>query len=449
MSHKPVIPPPAERALPGRSFRLRARLVAGLFCAVCFAGLAARLAWLQLAGETWYAPARPGPAAAGYGGARRPGPDLQRRRRAAGHERHLLDHPRLPPRDAGGKAGHSRAGPGRHPRAGRGRPAGKVRPAALQRLPFALPGGPGDGRSRPGLLRPERDHRHPHQPGHPAAVPGRAFLASVLGFTNVDNAGTAGLELEYNDVLTGQSGLVLTAVNAWGYTMEQSYAVLEPPVEGSGLVLTIDAAIQRYLENALTYAVKEHSAAGRGVGIVFGRGHRRGAGNGHHPRLRPQPAPRRLRRSPAGRCGRPGWRCAGRRPPAGPAGPMAEQGGQRPVRAGQRVQAHHLRGGAGRRGRPARRHLCLRGLPVGVGHPLPLRQPQAARGADRHRSADELLQPEFHPDRRAAGQTGFLRLLCRLRPAGGHRHRPARRAGQKPLLHRRPDGPGGAGLLLH
>ena len=29
MSHKPVIPPPAERALPGRSFRLRAYI----FCA--------------------------------------------------------------------------------------------------------------------------------------------------------------------------------------------------------------------------------------------------------------------------------------------------------------------------------------------------------------------------------------------------------------------------------
>ena len=55
MSHKPVVPLPDERALPGRSFRLRARLVAGLFCAVCFAGLAARLAWLQLAGEDWYA----------------------------------------------------------------------------------------------------------------------------------------------------------------------------------------------------------------------------------------------------------------------------------------------------------------------------------------------------------------------------------------------------------
>ena len=46
---------PQEPILPGRSFRLRARVVAGLFCAVCFAGLAARLAWLQLAGADGYA----------------------------------------------------------------------------------------------------------------------------------------------------------------------------------------------------------------------------------------------------------------------------------------------------------------------------------------------------------------------------------------------------------
>ena len=48
------------------------------------------------------------------------------------------------------------------------------------------------------------------------------FLASVLGFTNVDNAGVSGLELKYDDLLTGENGVVLTAVNAWGYTLEQS-----------------------------------------------------------------------------------------------------------------------------------------------------------------------------------------------------------------------------------
>ena len=95
------------------------------------------------------------------------------------------------------------------------------------------------------------------------------FLASVLGFTNVDNAGVAGLELKYNDTLAGTNGVVLTAVNAWGYTLEQSYETEVKPVEGSGLRLTIDSNIQHYLENALGYAVKEHHVSARGVGIVL------------------------------------------------------------------------------------------------------------------------------------------------------------------------------------
>ena len=95
------------------------------------------------------------------------------------------------------------------------------------------------------------------------------FLASVLGVTNVDHAGVSGLELEYNEQLTGQNGVVLTAVNAWGYTLEQSYETEQFPVEGSSLWLTIDANIQHYLENALNYAVQEHHVAARAVGIVL------------------------------------------------------------------------------------------------------------------------------------------------------------------------------------
>ena len=45
---------PQEPILPGRSFRLRARLVAAGFCLLCFGGLAARLAWLQLADNSLY-----------------------------------------------------------------------------------------------------------------------------------------------------------------------------------------------------------------------------------------------------------------------------------------------------------------------------------------------------------------------------------------------------------
>ena len=95
------------------------------------------------------------------------------------------------------------------------------------------------------------------------------FLASVLGFTNVDNAGVSGLELKYDGLLTGENGVVLTAVNAWGYTLEQSYETERFPTEGDGLRLTIDANIQHYLENALGYAVQEHHVAARAVGIVM------------------------------------------------------------------------------------------------------------------------------------------------------------------------------------
>ena len=42
------------RTLPERAFRVRARLVAVLMCIVCFAGLAARLAYLQLFAGGWY-----------------------------------------------------------------------------------------------------------------------------------------------------------------------------------------------------------------------------------------------------------------------------------------------------------------------------------------------------------------------------------------------------------
>ena len=269
MSHKPVIPPPAERALPGRGFRLRARLVAGLFCAVCFAGLAARLAWLQLAGETWYAQ-------------RALGQQLQDTVVPAGRgliysaDGVLLAtnatcwtiraSPREMPEEKLDTAAQGLAAILGLDEAGLREKFGQRRSndcLLRYRVDRETAGAVRDFCAQNGItgIRINQDTRRQYPEG--------AFLASVLGFTNVDNAGVAGLELEYNDTLTGQSGLVLTAVNAWGYTMEHSYAVLEPPVEGSGLVLTIDAAIQRYLENALTYAVKEHSAAGRGVGIVL------------------------------------------------------------------------------------------------------------------------------------------------------------------------------------
>ena len=95
------------------------------------------------------------------------------------------------------------------------------------------------------------------------------FLGGILGFTDVDNAGLWGLELEYNEELTGQNGEVLTAKNAWGYDLPTHYQTLVEAIPGNTLTLTIDANIQHWLESAMDAAVREHNVAQRGVGIVM------------------------------------------------------------------------------------------------------------------------------------------------------------------------------------
>ena len=261
--------PEPLRTLPEQAFRARARLVALLLCGICFAGLIARLYWLQLAAGDWYT------------------------RRALGQQLRdtvvPADRGRIYSADGVLLAANSscwtlRASP-------REMPADKLELAAhglaqiLELDEAALLEKFRDRASNDCLLRYRversmadavRDFCEENgitgiriNQDSKRWYPQGEFLASVLGFTNVDNAGVSGLELEYNEQLTGQNGVVLTAVNAWGYTLEQSYETEQFPVEGSSLWLTIDVNIQHYLENALNYAVQEHHVAARAVGIVL------------------------------------------------------------------------------------------------------------------------------------------------------------------------------------
>ena len=261
--------PEPLRTLPEQAFRARARLVALLLCGICFAGLIARLYWLQLAAGDWYT------------------------RRALGQQLRdtvvPADRGRIYSADGVLLAANSscwtlRASP-------REMPADKLELAAhglaqiLELDEAALLEKFRDRASNDCLLRYRVEHSMADavrdfceengitgiriNQDSKRWYPQGEFLASVLGFTNVDNAGVSGLELEYNEQLTGQNGVVLTAVNAWGYTLEQSYETEQFPVEGSSLWLTIDANLQHYLEHALNYAVLEHHVAARAVGIVL------------------------------------------------------------------------------------------------------------------------------------------------------------------------------------
>src|SRR5690606_26581331 len=80
------------------------------------------------------------------------------------------------------------------------------------------------------------------------------LAAHVLGIVGIDNQGLEGLELYYDELLRGTPGRVLAERDAAGRTIPSGESVYVPPVDGAGLVLTIDAAIQAVAERELERA---------------------------------------------------------------------------------------------------------------------------------------------------------------------------------------------------
>lgn len=86
------------------------------------------------------------------------------------------------------------------------------------------------------------------------------FAAAVIGFTGVDNQGLSGLEAYYDDLLTGTSGLVVSAKNGWGQDMPFQYEKMYSAKDGYSLVTTLDETLQHFLEKQLSAALTEHNA---------------------------------------------------------------------------------------------------------------------------------------------------------------------------------------------
>lgn len=90
-----------------------------------------------------------------------------------------------------------------------------------------------------------------------------ANLAShVLGFTGSYNQGLTGLELKYDQRLTGLRGSVSYLSDAAGRKMPQSSDQYVPPQDGLTLQLTIDQTIQSVVERELDQAVLQYQPDG-------------------------------------------------------------------------------------------------------------------------------------------------------------------------------------------
>ena len=98
-----------------------------------------------------------------------------------------------------------------------------------------------------------------------------ATLAShLIGFVGLDNTGLAGVEFTLNDVLTGTDGSILRLKNSIGTDMIlSSYEDYVDAREGNGVYLTIDAALQYFLENRLQQAVEDYDIQNGAAGILM------------------------------------------------------------------------------------------------------------------------------------------------------------------------------------
>ena len=93
------------------------------------------------------------------------------------------------------------------------------------------------------------------------------LASQVIGTVDPENAGTSGLELQYDKILTGENGkLVREHARDGSYIAGGAYHK-EPAKDGTDIVLSLDMNVQRAAEEALAKAV-EDSGAKYGSAIV-------------------------------------------------------------------------------------------------------------------------------------------------------------------------------------
>lgn len=93
-------------------------------------------------------------------------------------------------------------------------------------------------------------------------MPGGDTGRSVLGRTNIDGDGIAGLEKQYDDVMAGTGGSMTREVDPNQRTIAGSESITQAPVAGNDLVLTIDRSIQFATEQVLLEQLERIDAKG-------------------------------------------------------------------------------------------------------------------------------------------------------------------------------------------
>lgn len=86
------------------------------------------------------------------------------------------------------------------------------------------------------------------------------FMTQVLGFTNVDGVGQSGVEAYYDKYLKGVDGYALTETDLVGREIKGAVTRYVEGKKGNTVFLTLDYAVQSFVEKAVDEAYTEHNA---------------------------------------------------------------------------------------------------------------------------------------------------------------------------------------------
>ena len=90
--------------------------------------------------------------------------------------------------------------------------------------------------------------------------PYHSLASKVLGFTGADNQGIIGLEVEYENILSGESGKILTTTDARGIELDGIGESRAEPKAGNNLRISLDISIQEYVQQAAKKVMQEKEA---------------------------------------------------------------------------------------------------------------------------------------------------------------------------------------------
>lgn len=94
------------------------------------------------------------------------------------------------------------------------------------------------------------------------------LTSSIVGYTNIDNNGLSGIELELNDMLAGKEGYVVMQKDGLGRKRPAVEYPRHEPMDGNNVILTIDLNIQKIIEEELAAGVSANNSLGGKVIVM-------------------------------------------------------------------------------------------------------------------------------------------------------------------------------------